>query len=252
MCPLSSKALLADNAHRRQWAVPTRPWLMAQTWQHLLFAHWPISVDALRPLIPAALPIDTFDGQAWLGVVPFEMRNIRFRGSAPAPGLSAFPELNVRTYVNHDGKPGVWFFSLDAANATAVWFARRFYNLPYFRAQMRVRIHETTIDYFSSRLLAPATFSGTYQPTSEVYQSTPGTLEYWLTERYYLYAADRRGRLYRGAIQHRPWPLQHAEAELTEETTARSHGLHLPDTPPLLHYAHTIDVLAWPIEAVNT
>jgi uncharacterized protein YqjF (DUF2071 family) len=250
MSRLSSEALLAQTAHREQWALPTRPWVMAQTWEHLLFAHWPISVDALRSLIPPDLPIDTFDGQAWLGVVPFEMRNVHFRGVPPMPLLSAFPELNVRTYVTHNGKPGVWFFSLDAANFPAVQFARRVYHLPYFMATMHVQISGDTVTYRSARHTRPAEFRGRYRPVSEVYTSQPGTLESWLTERYYLYAADRRGRLYRGAIQHVPWPLQKAEAEIEQETTALSHGLRLPDIPPLLHYAHHIDVLAWSIEPI--
>src|SRR5690606_26883882 len=144
MSRLSSEALLAQTAHREQWALPTRPWVMAQTWEHLLFAHWPISVDALRSLIPPDLSIDTFDGQAWLGVVPFEMRNVHFRAVPPMPLLSAFAELNVRTYVTHNGKPGVWFFSLDAANFPAVQFARRGYHLPYFMATMHVQISGDT------------------------------------------------------------------------------------------------------------
>lgn len=250
MSRLSSEVLLAQTAHRQQWALPVRRWIMAQSWEHLLFAHWPIDTDALRPLIPPDLPIDTFDGQAWLGVVPFEMRNVHFRGISPAPLLSAFPELNVRTYVTLDEKPGVWFFSLDAANLPAVQFARRVYHLPYFMATMRVQVSGGTVNYRSARHARPAEFRGSYRPVSEVYTSQPGTLEYWLTERYYLYAADRRGRLYRGAIQHAPWPLQRAEASIEQETTALSHGLRLPDVPPLLHYAHHIDVLAWPIERV--
>lgn len=231
-------------------ALPARPWLMAQTWEHLLFAHWPLSADMLRPLIPPDLTVDTFDGQAWVGVVPFEMRNIHFRGLPPVPLLSAFPELNVRTYVLKDDKPGVWFFSLDAANLPAVRFARQFYHLPYFMATMRVTCSGETVSYASSRHAADAVFRGSYRPVSEIYQFAPGTLEYWLTERYYLYAADRGGRIYRGAIQHEPWPLQKAEADILEESTARSHGIILPDTPPLLHYAHHIDVLAWSIEAL--
>lgn len=224
---------------------------MAQSWHRLLFAHWPIAVDDLRPHIPPGLEIDTYDGQAWLGVVPFEMSDIRARRLPPVPLFSAFPELNVRTYVTRDGLPGVWFFSLDADHFPAVAFARRFFHLPYFKAQMRVQLRGETVLYTSSRNhpgAAAADFRGAYQPCSPVFQAQRGTLEYWLTERYYLYAADKQARLYRGPIHHPPWPLQQAEADIVQETMVASHGLTLPDTAPLLHYAHRMDMLVWHIE----
>ena len=226
---------------------------MSQTWQHLLFAHWPVPVESLRPHIPAGLPIDTFDGQAWLSIVPFEMRRIHKRGWPPVPFFSAFPELNVRTYINRDDKPGVWFFSLDADHFPAVYFARMVYHLPYFKAKMLVQMRDDTVLYESSRnhpRAAPAVFRGAYRPVGEVFQAEPGTLEYWLTERYYLYASGPQGRLYRGAIHHLPWPLQPAEADIVQETVAASHGLALPAIAPLLHYAHSLEILAWNIEPI--
>ena len=119
-----------DNNHR-PWPVPQKPWVMRQVWHDLVFAHWPVSVDQLRPLIPPGLQIDTYDGQAWIGVVPFRMSGIRPRLLPAVPWLSAFPELNVRTYVVADDKPGVWFFSLEAANLVAVTIARWWYCLLY-------------------------------------------------------------------------------------------------------------------------
>ena len=252
MSPSYPSTLLNAQAHRQQWPLPAHPWIMTQTWERLLFAHWPVDVEALRPLIPASLPIDTYDGQAWVGVVPFEITTLRPRNIPRLPGLSAFPELNVRTYVTRDGRPGVWFFSLDAANPLAVRFARWVYHLPYFTADMRVTMQGTIVHYDSARRSAPAVFRGRYAPVSEVFTSKPGTLEHWLTERYYLYAAGKRGRLYRAAIHHLQWPLQMAEAEIEQETTALSHGLHLPDVPPLLHYAHHLDMLTWFIEPAET
>ena len=253
MSPLSSEALLAQQNHRQQWPLPRYEWLMAQSWHHLLFAHWPVTVDDLRPYIPAALPIDTFDGQAWLGVVPFEMCSIRLRGLPPVPGFSAFPELNMRTYILHEDKPGVWFFSLDADHFPAVYAARWLYHLPYFKAKMKLLIRDDAVLYRSVRnhpRAAPAVFRGVYRPTDDVFQAMPGSLEHWLTERYYLYAADKLGRLYRGAIHHFPWPLQPAEADIVQETVATSHGLPLPDIEPLLHYAHELDILVWGIEPI--
>jgi uncharacterized protein YqjF (DUF2071 family) len=219
-------------------------------WHELLFMHWPISVAALRPLIPPSLSIDTFNGDAWIGVVPFRMSGIRSRFLPPIPGTSAFPELNVRTYVTADNKPGVWFFSLDATNRLAVRVARATFNLPYYDARMHcTRMSDNrTIDYKSVRTHrgAPAAeYVGQYAPTGPVFQSTPGTLEYFLTERYCLYSADRRGRTYRVEITHASWPLQLGEAEVHRNRMVESLGLKLPDVPPLLHYADFIEAVAW-------
>jgi len=245
--PDPPSTILAHQAHR-PWPLPKQPWVLAQSWNQLLFAHWPVSVDVLRPLIPEQLPIDTFEGQAWVGVVPFYLSNFRARYLPSIPGTSAFCELNVRTYVTYDGKPGVWFFSLDAENALAVFVARLAYHLPYYNARMSLKQEGDTIVYESHRTHrnAPAgEFSATYRPVSPVFRSTPGTLVHWLTERYCLYAADARGRLYRGDIHHMPWPLQDAQADIRVNTMALVAGIHLPDTAPLLHYAERIDMLTW-------
>lgn len=227
---------------------------MAQTWHDLLFAHWPLDPDVLRPFIPYDLEIDTFDGEAWIAVVPFHMSGIRARMLPSVPFTSAFAELNVRTYVVYGDRPGVWFFSLDAANPLAVWGARRFYHLNYLNARMSFDVEYETIDYVSERIhpgAASAHLRAVYRPTSPVFQSQPGTLEHWLTERYCLYAADSAGRLYRGDIHHAPWPLQLAEAEFQANTMAQASGVDLPETEPLLHFAKRLDVLAWLVERVG-
>jgi uncharacterized protein len=243
--PLSSKT------HRQHWPVPTRPWVMAQSWHHLLFAHWQVPAEMLQARLPPGLSLDTYEGEAWLGIVPFEMRQIHARHLPAMPGLSAFPELNVRTYVIHDDLPGVWFFSLDADHLPAVWYARQFYHLPYFKARMQILKRGDTVLYRSHRQFAPeGVWRGAYGPTGPVYQARPGTRDYWLTERYYLYAADKRGRLYRGAIHHAPWPLQPAAADIVENSVTALHDLRLPDTAPLLHYAHRLDVQTWSLEPV--
>ena len=124
---------------------------MEQTWNDLLFAHWPVAPENLRPLVPPVLPLDTFNGQCWAAVTPFHMTGIRGRWMPPIPGTSSFPELNVRTYVNYGGKPGVFFFSLDAASRLAVWGARAAYHLPYFYARMKVRTEKDRVHYDSFR-----------------------------------------------------------------------------------------------------
>jgi uncharacterized protein YqjF (DUF2071 family) len=243
--------ILRHTAHR-PWPLPNGPWVMRQTWDRLLFAHWPVAFDTLRPLVPAALELERYEGEAWLGVVPFLMRGVRPRALPAVPWLSAFPELNVRTYVTAGGKPGVYFFSLDAGARIAVSVARRWFHLPYFHARFSVsQTGETT--YRSTRRhrnAPPADLAVTYRPTGAVYASALGSLDAFLTERYCLYTTNARGRLLRGEIHHQQWPLQPAEAELQRNTMARAAGLTLPDTPPLLHYARHLEVLVWPLARV--
>lgn len=219
---------------------------MTQTWNDLLFAHWPVSFDQLRPLVPRELTLETFDGKCWVGIVPFHMTDVRPRAVPPLPGLSRFAELNVRTYVVVKNEPGVYFFSLDAANRPAVWAARTFYHLPYFYASMEVRSSDTSIVYDSQRQPGAASLHASYSPRSEVWHSRPGTLEHWLTERYCLYTVFR-GQVYRCDIHHVPWPLQSAAAEIRVNTMAAAAKIDLPSTPPLLHFARKQEVLIWPI-----
>lgn len=225
---------------------------MEQNWHDLLFAHWPIPVKELRPLVPAQLSLDEFDGHAWVGVVPFRMSGIRARFLPPIPGFSSFPELNVRTYVTLDGKPGVYFFSLDAAHLPAVWAARATYRLPYFHARMSSEALGEEIHYASERVHRPrpANFRGSYKPVGPIQLRQPGTLEHWLSERYCLYtvAGDR---VYRGEIHHEPWPLQDAGALIEENSMASVAGIDLPQTAPLLHFAKQLRVLIWPIRRIR-
>jgi uncharacterized protein YqjF (DUF2071 family) len=203
-------------------------------------------------MIPAGMELDTFDGRAWVGVIPFAIPHLAPR-SAPFGLHLAFPELNVRTYVTAEGKPGVWFFSLDAASPLAVVMARATFHLPYFWARMALLHDGERIEYASQRRQPgspSARFTGWYEPAGAVYQSEPGSLEHWLTARYCLYAADRAGRLYRGEINHPPWPLQPARAEITVNTMAAAHGIDLIG-PPLFHVSRRMDVVAWWPERVG-
>jgi uncharacterized protein YqjF (DUF2071 family) len=237
---------LRETAHR-PWPLPAGRWLQGQTWQHLLFAHWPVPAEALRPAVPAELPVDTFDGTAWLGITPFRVTGARPRGTVPVPVLSSFLETNVRTYATVDGRPGIWFLSLDAESTLAVLGARRSYRLPYFRAHMGAEREGDGLRYRTRRDDPPAALALRYRPAGQVFTAAPGTLEHFLTERYCLYALDARHRLLSADIHHAPWPLQAAEAEIAENTMTAPYGIALPDSPPLLHYARRQDVVIWPL-----
>lgn len=223
---------------------------MGQSWIDLLFAHWAVPASALRPAVPAGIPIDTFEGSAWIGVTPFEVLGAHPRAVPPLPWLSRFPELNVRTYTTIDGRAGIWFFSLDAARGPAVRAARLAYQLPYRHADMAMARAGAGVDYRSRARNAPAALRATYEPEGATTSPAPGTLEHFLTERYCLYTVDRRRRLRRADIHHPPWPLRSARAHLAENTMTEPLGIRLPDQEPLLHYAARQDVLVWPLTPV--
>jgi hypothetical protein len=218
------------------------------SWRDLLFMHWPVAVEDLRPLVPPALSNDTFEGSAWLGVVPFDMTGVRPRFLPAVPGLSHFPEINLRTYVTAEGRPGIWFFSLDAHSRIAVRLARATFHLPYFDAEMSCHASGDEVDYLSLRThrgAPPAEFAARYSPVGEPFESERGSIEDFLTERYCLYSADRRGNVRRGEVHHQLWLLQPAEAEVGSLAMTRQIGLKLPETDPILHFSKRLDVLAW-------
>jgi uncharacterized protein YqjF (DUF2071 family) len=242
------RAALRHTAHR-PWPVPKRPWLMGQTWHDLLFAHWALAPKLLRPLVPEPLELDESNGQAWLGITPFVVSGVRSRGTPPLPWLSRFPELNVRTYVTYGRRPGIYFFSLDAARLGAVAAARRAYRLPYFHARMAATRNEATVHYESTRIDSsgpPAELRTSYGPSGPRLSNRDGSLERWLSERYCLYVVDQQGRPLRGEIHHAPWPLQPGVATIEVNTMAVPLGIEL-DPDPLLHYSARLDVLIWPL-----
>jgi len=242
------RAALSESDHR-PWPLPAEPWLMGQTWHDLLFAHWPLEPEALRPLVPNPLALDLRNGRAWLGITPFVVGGLRMRGIPPLPWLSRFPELNVRTYVDHGGRPGIYFFSLDAGRLAGVAAARRAYRLPYFHADMSARREGGRVRYESRRIDAsgpPAAFDASYGPAGAHLPIEHGSLERWLAERYCLYVVDDRGRALRADIHHRPWPLQPANAHLELNSMADPLGLVL-DSEPLLHFSARQDTLIWPL-----
>ena len=239
--------LLGETDHR-PYPVPEGSWALSMKWHDVLFMHWPVPAGWLRPLIPPSLELDSFDGSAWLGVVPFRMSGVRPRFLPGVPWLSNFPEINLRTYVTRSGKPGVWFFSLDAHNPVAVRLARATFALPYFDAKMSSETSGDGIDYKSVRThkgAPPATFIGRYKPTKKVFDAGPGTLENFLTERYCLYSADGKGRVRRGDIHHEMWQLRGAEVEVEYMEMTGQIGVSLPRTEPVVHLARRLDVVAW-------
>ena len=240
------RGILDEVAHR-PWAMPDKPWVMTQTWHDLLFAHWPVDARTVRDKVPAAFDLDLFDGICWLGIVPFRMTNVAPRGVPSIPWISEFPELNVRTYVRVGDRPGVYFFSLDAASTVAVQAARTLLNLPYYAASMKVVDRAGTIEYDSRRHDSSpgASLSATYRPIGDQRLPERGGLDYFLTERYCLYNQNRSNQPYRLEIHHPPWPLQAADAEFGENTMADAAGVRLPDTKPLLHFSRRQDMVAW-------
>ncbi|MGH7162048.1 MAG: YqjF family protein, partial [Planctomycetota bacterium] len=189
------------------------PWILSQRWHDLLFAHWPLPAAELRAAVPPALSLETCEGSAWISVVALRMSGIRFRRMPPVPGLSAFRELNVRTYVTGPAGPGVWFLSLDAGSRAAVAVARRWFRLPYYRARLLSEVDGEGFSYRSRRThrgAPPAEFAAWYAPAGPKRTAAPGSLDHWLVERYALYAADPEGRPLAARIAHEPWPLQTA------------------------------------------
>jgi uncharacterized protein YqjF (DUF2071 family) len=242
-----------DQVDHRPYPMPGTPWIMTQTWHDLLFLHWPVDGRMLRERVPGGLELDTFDGQAYVAVTPFHMTNVAPRGLPALPKLSAMPEVNVRTYVTAKGVPGIYFFSLDAGGSLAVGAARAMYLLPYFTAKMEVESRDGWIHYHSRRtrhLGAQAELRGRYRGLGAPRRPAPGSLEYFLTERYCLYTFDDAFHLHRAEIHHGPWPLSLAEAEFEIDTMAEASGIRLPAVSPLAHFAKRQDTVIWPLSRV--
>lgn len=232
----------------RMWPLPRQPWVMRMTWSELLFAHWAVDPAALTKLLPNGVILDTRDGKAWVGVVPFLMSNVAPRLCPSLRGLSRFLELNVRTYVTVDDKPGVWFFSLDAENRVAVRAARATFSLPYMDSTMSIeRIEGGRIHYTSRRTHRgepPAEYTASYSSAGAFRAAEPGSLEHWLTARYCLYSANRRGRIFRGEIDHPPWMLAPVNYNEQTNTMGEGFGFHFEGRPHLL-MAAPVNVKAW-------
>ena len=244
--------LSAMPSNHRLYPPPRAPWVMAMRWSELLFMHWPVDAEALRPHIPSMLDVDTFDGRAWLGIVPFTMSGVRARFTPALPGTRAFHELNVRTYVRHRDKSGVWFFSLDAANRLAVETARLTFNLAYFNAKMSLAERDGVIHYDSTRTDRrgqPARLDCSYNATGEFATPEAGSLEAFLTRRYRLFASElpprEPRRVWVGEIDHEPWQLATAECEVRYNTMCDASSIATPIDEAHLVMARPLHVRAW-------
>lgn len=229
-----------DTSHRN-YDLPNAPWILRQTWQNVLFLHFQADRAALSNVLLRALDLDTYNGTSWVSILAFEVRNMHLRGLPPIPGLSAFAECNVRTYVVKDGIPGVYFFSLDAANSIAVLGARTVFHLPYYRASFRIDTDSNRRRYRLKRTHrhAPAASldcsyqlsSPSVEPSAE---SIPGSLASWLTDRYALFTTHK-GKLYQGDIHHEPWPLQEVQVSISTQTMLKPFALDCGHEPDVAH-----------------
>ncbi|HTW30469.1 MAG TPA: DUF2071 domain-containing protein [Terracidiphilus sp.] len=244
---------------QRPRPLPPGRWAMTQRWNDLLFAHWQAPAAQVSRLLPDGLQAETFQGSAWIGAVPFWMDRIKVRGLPAIPGAQSFPELNLRTYVRDQqtGAQGVYFFSLDGASLLAVAAARAMYHLPYYWAEMRhEQQSEREFSFYSRRRFSskPVIFQARYRglgPTRRLAESRVGSLEYFLTERYYLFAQNRSGAVVRACVHHIPWPLEDAHAEIERNDLAEAIGIELPDQEPVLHYSRRLAVYLWPAELAH-
>ena len=239
--------MMTQTTHR-PWPIPKIPWVMSMRWHDVLFLHWPVRPDVIRSLIPASLEIDTFDQWAWIGILPFRMSGVRPRLVPALIYNSAFPEINVRTYVKTPGRSGVWFFSLDAMDRRFVLAARMLYRLPYYFSRMSCANLDESISYHSKRAqrkFGVAEFKATYRPSGAIYHAQRDSFDYWLTERYCLFTSKNQDKIGYADIDHRPWQLQPAEAEIQTNTMAAPLGIDLPQRQPIMHFARQLDVVAW-------
>lgn len=237
----------------RPFPIPAGRWTWSQAWCDLLFLHWPVPAAALRPFVPSALRIQEFDGTAWIGLVPFRLEGIARRPFPPVPGFSGFPELNVRTYVEHSGRPGIWFLSIDGPNRIANWTARHLFGFPYLHADVTYST-EGKLRFESRRKGGGPRFRGTFAPKGAPRAAQAGTLEHFLTERYRYTAHGRNSSLLTGDVHHEPWPLQDADYVIHHNGMLEPFGIPPADPrarrPALVHYARRVHSVVWPVTRV--
>jgi uncharacterized protein len=219
--------------------------LLSQRWLNLAFIHWEIDPAQLRSKIPAQLEIDLHEGKAWIAIVPFDMKGVTFRGLPAVSVFSDFPEVNVRTYVEYEGKKGVWFFSLDVPKQFAVWTARTFFHLPYRRAKVDVVEQDPSVYY--SHQMNHCAFEAIYKPT-QTCNWDKNSFEIWATERYSLYCQSKRGQLYRTEVHHPQWPLEKAEISIKRNTLLND--FEIGDQHPSVLFSRSLDVVAYPATAL--
>ncbi|OMP68468.1 hypothetical protein BTO28_01850 [Domibacillus epiphyticus] len=238
------------EVEQRPFPLPSTPWVMTQTWDNMLFAHWPVPAHFLKAYIPGTLDIDTFDGTAWLGVIPFHAHHTKLRGMPPFPLYHSYLELNVRTYVTHKGIPGVYFFSMDANKWPVVLGAKMGTSLPYKHAHMGIRVKDPVVHYKSRRKHPDSpkeSFHVSYKQSSSIYLPAEDSLEYWLLERYCLWTI-KDSALFRGDIHHDRWRITKAEATFHDNTMASFLPRYYFKSKPILHFSGNKNVFIWPLK----
>lgn len=239
-----------NHLDHRPWTLASQNWKWQQSWLDLGFIHYRVDVAQLRRSLPPALHVQEFDGSAWVGLVPFQMAGVTRRPLPPVPYFSTFPELNLRTYVEVDNKPGVWFFSLDADSWPIVIGGRTVYGLPYYPARMEYRKDDNWHHLASHRRRSRVTFAGRYRPLGEPYYAAEESFEHWATERYCLYAM-RRKQLLRVEVHHAQWPLQRCEVEIESCDILAAAGVTTLDNEPVAHFSSGVEVISFGAETIQ-
>ncbi len=251
---MGADSILFATAHR-PWPAPMAPWIMTQRWNDLLFLHYPVAPEALRPLVPDVLTLDTYKQRAWVTITPFWINHLRPPGVPSLPWLSHFSEINVRTYVTYDGKPGVYFFSLDASNLSSVWGARRLLPaalLAGLDEGERARRSRSWNTFPSgSTDPSPRRLRCSYGPASDRFHARPGSTAALPHRALLSLLRYSRKRLYRGEIHHLPWDLQQATVEVEHNTMAQTAGIELPPAAELVYFARELKVLFWAPERLR-
>lgn len=240
-----------QSVDHRPWPIPKRKWKWRQSWLDLAFIHYRVDAPQIRALLPAELRLQEFDGSAWVGLVPFRMHGVMRRPFPDLPFFSSFPELNLRTYVEFDQKPGVWFFSLDADSWPVVFGGRRIYGLPYFSARMRQRFDAGWYHFSSLRRGGKAKFEARYRPIGDSFVPSAGTFEHWAVERYCLYSISRNHGISRVEVHHIPWPLQQAEIVIRESSMLSVAGIVPLGSEPVVHFSRGVHVVSFSPERAN-
>ncbi len=233
------------------FAMPDRPFALSQEWRHLTFMHWEVDVEKLQPHIPEGLEIDLFEGKAYVGTIPFLMKNVRPRLLPAVPGISTFPEFNIRTYVVKNGKPGVLFLTLDAQSRITCYHAPRKYGLPYRYAKCNISTKDGIYKWNSKRKSDGAVLSGECRPKGDLMQAEKGSLEEFLFERYSLYT-NHRNKIHMAYTQHNPWQYKEGEVEITDNSLTESYDLGIDVLKPeYVHISDGVHVHTWPIQALK-
>lgn len=240
------------DEHHKGTDLPNLPWVMKQTWHDLLFAHYPVKLELLQKLVPPVIQLDSYNGSAWIGIVPFHVQNHRARLLPPIPGIDRFSQLNIRTYVTVNGKRGVYFIRVDMNHLIAGVLAKTFYYMPFQAATIKMKQNDQTIHFNSQKNgQHQFEFQCKYKPITLPFYAAKGSFEQWLVERYSFYALNKKGEVVRSDILHDYWPLQLVEGEISNHSILLNVGIQVAKDEPILHYAKKMEALLWPVVRVK-